>query len=113
MTEIAEIEVPAVGAALSAGAVLLDVREPEEWQAGHAPAALHIPLGLLPERMEEVGRSASVVVVVCRSGSRSALATEWLAAAGFDASNLVGGMQEWAHAGLPVETDDGGPGRVI
>lgn len=112
MTEIAEIEVPAVGAALSAGAVLLDVREPDEWEAGHAPAARHIPLGLLPERMEELGRSAPVVVV-CRSGSRSALATEWLAATGFDAANLVGGMQEWAHAGLPVETDDGGPGRVI
>jgi rhodanese-related sulfurtransferase len=52
------------------------------------------------------------IVVICRSGGRSALATEWLATAGFDAANLVGGMQEWARAGQTVETGDGGPGRV-
>ena len=51
-------------------------------------------------------------MVICRSGGRSALATEWLSTAGFDATNLVGGMQAWAHAGRAVETDDGGPGRV-
>jgi rhodanese-related sulfurtransferase len=112
MTEIAEIEVAAAGAVLDAGAVLLDVREPEEWEAGHAPGARHVPLGQLPDRMGELDRAAPIVVI-CRSGGRSALATEWLTTAGFDAANLVGGMQEWAHAGRVVETDDGGPGRVV
>jgi rhodanese-related sulfurtransferase len=111
VADIAEIDVSAVGDRLSAGGLLLDVREPEEWDAGHAPGARHIPLGQLPDRMGEL-ESSGALVVVCRSGHRSALATEWLAAAGFDAANLVGGMQEWAHAGMPVETDDGSPGRV-
>jgi rhodanese-related sulfurtransferase len=87
------------------------VREPEEWEAGHVPGARHVPLGQLPDRMGELGRTEPIVVI-CRSGSRSALATEWLTTAGFDAVNLVGGMQAWAHAGLAVETDDGSPGRV-
>ena len=100
-----------MGPVLDAGAVLLDVREPEEWEAGHAPGARHLPLGQVPDRMGELDRTVPIVVV-CRAGSRSALATEWLSTAGFDAANLMGGMQEWAHAGRPVETDDGGPGRV-
>jgi rhodanese-related sulfurtransferase len=112
MTDIAEIEVAAVAAALADGALLLDVREPEEWEAGHAPDARHIPLGLLPERLTDFEGSGPVVVV-CRSGGRSALATEWLQTAGIDAANLVGGMQEWAHAGLAVVTDSGDAGRVI
>jgi rhodanese-related sulfurtransferase len=112
VTEIAEIEVSAVGAVLDGGAVLLDVREPEEWEAGHAPGARHIPLGQLPDLMGDLGR-ADPIVVICRSGARSALATEWLMTAGFEAANLVGGMQAWAQAGLTVETDDGGPGQVI
>lgn len=111
MTDIAEIEVAAVAPVLDAGALLLDVREPEEWEAGHAPGARHVPLGQLPDRLAEL-EGAGRIVVICRSGGRSALATEWLSTAGFDAANLVGGMQEWAHAGRAVVTDDGGPGRV-
>ena len=111
MTDIVEIEVEAARAALDGGAVLLDVREPEEWETGHAPGARHIPLGLLPERLAEMS-GPDCIVVICRSGGRSALATEWLSTAGLDAANLVGGMQAWARAGLPVETDDGRPGRV-
>ncbi len=111
MTDIAEITVADVGPVLDAGAVLLDVREPEEWEAGHAPGARHVPLGELPARMGELEASGRIVVI-CRSGGRSALATEWLSTAGYDAANLVGGMQEWAHAGRVVETDDGAPGRV-
>ena len=52
------------------------------------------------------------IVVICRSGQRSALATEWLSTAGYDAANLMGGMQAWAEAGMAVETDDGSPERV-
>jgi rhodanese-related sulfurtransferase len=112
VTDIAEVEVAGVAAVIGAGGILLDVREPEEWEEGHAPGAVHIPLGLLPDALADL-RRGTPIVVVCRSGHRSALATEWLGTAGFDARNLVGGMQEWAHAGLAVETDTGSPGRVV
>src|SRR5579862_7718931 len=94
------------------GAVLLDVREPNEWVAGHAPAAVHIPLGQLPDRTGEVGTEHGVVVI-CRSGQRSNRAAGFLRSQGIDAVNLAGGMQAWAASGLDVITDDGDPGQVI
>jgi rhodanese-related sulfurtransferase len=108
--------VPEVGteearALLASGGVLLDVREPDEWAAGHAPDATFVPLGTVPARIDELPRDRSIVVV-CRSGGRSARATEFLAAQGFDVVNLSGGMKAWAEAGLQVETDDGTPGVV-
>ena len=93
------------------GAMLLDVREPDEWQAGHAPRARHIPLGQLPQRARELPANKPIVAV-CRSGNRSACAAAILADAGRDASNLAGGMRAWARAGLPVVAKGGGPGRV-
>ena len=75
------------------------------------PGPATCPSAELPDRMGELEGSGRIVVI-CRSGHRSALATEWLSTAGYDALNLVGGMQEWAHAGRVVETDDGCPGRV-
>ena len=94
-----------------AGAILLDVREPDEWTAGRAPGATWIPLGALASRQQELP-AGQAIVVVCRSGVRSARATTALLAAGYDATNLAGGMQAWAAAGLPVETDTGAPGTV-
>jgi len=111
VSEIAEVDVGDVTAILDGGGILLDVREPEEWEAGHAPAARHVPLGQLPDRIGDLSGDRRIVVV-CRSGGRSALATEWLTTAGLDAANLVGGMREWALRGMVVETDDGTPGRV-
>jgi rhodanese-related sulfurtransferase len=93
------------------GATLLDVREPDEWAAGHAPEAIHLPLGQLATRLAEVPPGS--VVVVCRSGGRSARATAVLLADGREARNLAGGMQAWAAAGLPVLNDAGSPGAVI
>ena len=84
-----------------AGTTLLDVRERDEWVAGHAPDAVHIPLGELTERAGELPSGARLLVV-CHSGGRSARATAWLNRAGYDALNLDGGMVEWARAGLPV-----------
>lgn len=92
------------------GAVLLDVREPEEWKAGHAPEALHVPLGQLSESAGEL--SGRPVLAICRSGRRSMSAAEALIQAGFDAVNVAGGMQAWAEAGLPVVRDDGSAGTV-
>lgn len=84
-----------------AGTTLLDVRERDEWVAGHAPDAVHIPLGELTERAGKLP-SGAPLLVVCHSGGRSARATAWLNRAGYDAVNLDGGMVEWARAGLPV-----------
>lgn len=94
---------------LAGGALLLDVREPEEWAAGHAPAAVHVPLGELDPSAVPGDR---IVVAVCRSGRRSDQAAARLAAAGVDARNLAGGMQAWAAAGRPVRRDDGQAGTV-
>jgi rhodanese-related sulfurtransferase len=90
-------------------ALLLDVREPYEWDLGHAPGAVHVPMGDLRRDTVEDG---TPVVVVCRSGNRSGVAAEALAGVGYRAWNLVGGMQAWAAAGLPVVRADGTPGAV-
>jgi len=110
-------EVPQVDASEGAklveeGAFLLDVREPDEWLAGHASAATHIPLGTVPAQLSEIPTSGTVVAV-CRAGGRSQKAAEFLRAQGVDAVNLVGGMRAWAEAGLDVVTDEGDPGSVI
>jgi rhodanese-related sulfurtransferase len=104
--------VPSVDASsVPPDAYLLDVREPEEWDAGHADGAVHLPLGDLPARLAEVPTDRSVVVV-CKVGGRSAHAVAWLVAQGYDAVNLEGGMLAWAGAKRPVVTDDGRPGFV-
>jgi rhodanese-related sulfurtransferase len=97
---------------VSDGAVLLDVREPGEWNAGHAPQAIHQPLGRLAvaDRRFTAGRQ---VVVVCRSGNRSQHAVKALRAAGVDALNLSGGMRAWQSAGGSVVDRKGRPGAVI
>jgi rhodanese-related sulfurtransferase len=84
--------------------VLVDVRTPTEWANGHAPKAVHIPLGEIAKRMREIpdGRP---VVVVCASGNRSAMAATALAKHGFTpVFNLAGGMGAWRSAGLPVKS---------
>jgi rhodanese-related sulfurtransferase len=108
--------VPAVDPAeaqrrVEAGAALLDVREPDEWTAGHAPESIWIPMGELAARQAEVPADRPIVVV-CRSGARSARVTRALLDGGYDAANLAGGLQAWAKAGLPVVVDDGEPGTV-
>jgi rhodanese-related sulfurtransferase len=81
---------------VEAGALLVDVREPHEWQAGHAPKARHIPLTQLEQRAKELPPSRPIVTV-CRSGARSARAAALLAAHGREVSNLTGGMHAWAR----------------
>lgn len=91
---------------------VLDVREDEEWVAGHVAGALHIPLEQLGARIGELDGDQALAVV-CRSGNRSSRAVAALTAAGLTAHNVDGGMTAWANAGLPVVTDHGGPGQVI
>jgi rhodanese-related sulfurtransferase len=97
-------EIPA--ASVPDDAWLLDVREDDEWAAGHAPGAAHIPLGQLSGRATEVPRDTTVYVI-CRSGGRSARAAFALAGAGWEAVNVAGGMQDWAAAGRPMTTESG------
>lgn len=86
------------------GALLLDVREPEEYAAIHAPNAKLIPLGQLKARLHEIAEyKDKPVVVVCRSGRRSAIAVSQLQAAGYtQVSNVNGGMNAWERNGLEV-----------
>jgi rhodanese-related sulfurtransferase len=97
-------EIPA--ASVPDDAWLLDVREDDEWAAGHAPDAVHIPLGQLGARTAEIPQE-EIVYVICRSGARSGRATEALAGAGWQAVNVAGGMQGWAASGRPMITDSG------
>ena len=92
--------------------VLLDVREADEWEAGHAPGAKWVRLGDLESARFEIPINRRIVCV-CRSGARSAKATTQLAQWGFDAVNMAGGMKAWAAQGLPVVRDDDSPGEVI
>lgn len=94
------------------GAVLLDVREDKEWQAGHAPNAVLLPMSRLQDEQHVIPRDRKIVAI-CRSGARSGRVTIALNHAGYEAVNVAGGMQQWAAAGLPVVTDDGVPGTVI
>lgn len=92
-------------------AQLLDVREPEEWVAGHIAGAVHIPMGDVEGRLGEVDRG-STVYVMCRSGKRSSQVTSWLQGQGVQAENVDGGASAWAKAGYQLVTDDGGEGTV-
>ncbi|MBD8062843.1 rhodanese-like domain-containing protein [Oceanitalea stevensii] len=92
-------------APVPAGHAVLDVREQDEWDAGHIPGAVHIPLGELPDRLDDLPEED--LLVVCRSGGRSMRATAWLNHSGFTARNLDGGMHAWGVAGLPMTADEG------
>ncbi len=92
--------------------VLLDVREQPEWDAGHIDGAVHIPMTELNTRQGEIP-SGREIVCVCRSGQRSAMVTQALAGAGYDAHNLEGGMLAWAESRQAIVTDAGESGTVI
>lgn len=85
-------------------AVLLDVREDDEWALGHAPGALHIPLADVPARIEEIDPDAEIYVV-CRQGGRSLGAVEYLTRIGYEVFQVSGGMVAWQNSGRPLESD--------
>ena len=108
------MQVPEVDvAAVSDETFLLDVRDPDEWTAGHAETAYHLPMMEIPGRMDEVPQDRDVVVV-CRVGARSAQVVAYLQAQGWDrTANLDGGMFAWQAAGRPMVSEDGQPARVL
>lgn len=91
--------------------MLLDVRELDEWEAGHAPNAVHLALSTLAENGLEVVEGTRVQVI-CKVGGRSAQATNYLRSLGIDAVNVSGGMLAWEQAGQEVVTDSGETGWV-
>jgi rhodanese-related sulfurtransferase len=91
---------------------ILDVREPDEFAAGHVSGAVHVPLRDLDGRLGQLDRSARWLAM-CRSGARSARATALLRRHGFEARNVAGGVTAWARSGLPVQDRSGAPGRVV
>lgn len=88
------------------GAQLIDVRADHEWEAGRIPGARHVPLAELNERTGEIAPDRPVVLY-CRGGTRSSMATEALAAAGYDAAKLTGGIVGWEEEGLALEPKGG------
>ncbi|MFE4856144.1 rhodanese-like domain-containing protein [Streptomyces sp. NPDC056670] len=110
-------QLPSVDVAeVPADALVLDVREDDEWAAGHAEGALHVPMSDFVARFGEVteavadGRRA---YVMCRVGGRSAQVTQYLVQQGIDAVNVDGGMQVWESLGRKVVDDQGAPGTVV
>jgi len=114
MYDVYGTQIPSVSAVeVPETAYLLDVREDDEWTAGHAPEATHLPMMEIPARMSEVPMDGDVVVV-CRSGGRSAQVVQYLRANGWDnVANLDGGMAEWVAAGRDLVSEDGQPARVV
>jgi rhodanese-related sulfurtransferase len=101
-----EVDREEARALLEDDAQLVDVRVGHEWEAGHIAGAVHLPLEELPERVGELDPERPVVLY-CRGGTRSSMAAEALAAAGFDAVKLREGIVGWSEAGLPLEPEDG------
>jgi rhodanese-related sulfurtransferase len=102
-----EISVQEANELLSRGeAVLVDVREPHEWDAGRIPGARHVQLEHLASQADTIPRDKRVIFQ-CRLGVRSAMATKAFRASGYDALSMAGGIQAWHDAGLPLEPDDG------
>lgn len=110
--EAVEVTPQAAAELVDSGAPVLDVREPDEWTAGHMPDARHVPMGQV-ERQVDTLRKSAPALIVCRSGGRSRAITQMLNTRGINAVNLAGGMQAWEQAGLPVVTDGGTPGHIV
>jgi len=80
---------------VSRGALLVDVRSPEEFDTGHIEGAINIPVGELPQRLTELGDKDEPIVLYCRSGARSARALSLLQRQGFTAVSNLGAMSRW------------------
>lgn len=86
--------------------LLLDIREPNEWNLGHAPKALFMPRGTLETTIEAVVERDRPIVVYCASGNRSALAADTLQQMGYsDVASLIGGFRGWVEGGGDIDDD--------
>ena len=111
MTGIPTVALSGVPDPLPEGLTVLDVREPMEWVHGHVAGSIHIPMGDVPTRLEDVPDGQ--VLVVCKVGARSARVAGYLVQQGRDAVNLDGGLLEWEAAGRALVSETGQPPQVV
>ena len=95
----------------SGDAQVVDVRRPEEHEAGHVAGDVHAPLDQVSSLADSLDRSRTVVFY-CRSGDRSAMAAEAFRASGWDAHSMAGGLMAWAESGLALEPEGGTVART-
>lgn len=100
---VTEVDLDELERAHATGATLIDVRDSDEYAAGHVPGAQLMPLGVVPDRANELPTDQPVYVI-CGSGGRSSQAAQYLTGAGVDARSVAGGTSAWASSGRPVET---------
>jgi rhodanese-related sulfurtransferase len=108
MVELRNVNVAEALMLMRDGAVMLDVREDNEWDAGRAPEAMHVALNEVPDHLDRLKRDR-LIVCVCRTGVRSSRAGKFLIEQGYDAVNLEGGMIAWSGEGEALEADGGEP----
>jgi rhodanese-related sulfurtransferase len=104
--EVREVDRAQARRLVEDGAQLVDVRADHEWEAGHIAGASHIPLDELSQRVGEIDKGRPVVLY-CRGGNRSSMATAALADGGYDAAKLSEGITGWEQEGLPLEPEGG------
>ena len=109
--EIRHLDPPDAKSHVDSGAMLLDVRNADEWEAGHVEGATSIPMHQIVDRQGELPTNREIVVI-CKVGGRSAKVAEALVTAGYAAANVAGGAEAWQAAGFPIVTSDGQPGTV-
>jgi len=102
---VPEIDVAELAKRRAEGQPVVDVRQPDEYRAGHVPGAVLIPLDQLPDRLAELPDERPLLVV-CRTGSRSKAAVDFLLSEGIDAVNVAGGTQAWIESGHAIATGD-------
>ena len=105
--DVPEIDVDELERRLEEGAVLIDVREPDEWVEVRVPGGRLIPLQNVPERLAEIPEEGTVYVI-CALGGRSHAAAEFLRGQGRDAVNVFGGTTAWVDADFPTEAGESG-----
>jgi rhodanese-related sulfurtransferase len=96
------VNVVELKAALDADGYVLDVREPEEYDAGHVPGAVLMPLATVPVRHHELPREQTIYII-CQTGGRSFTAASWLMQQGYDVRNVAGGTSDWMSSGFEVQ----------
>jgi rhodanese-related sulfurtransferase len=111
MNGVPTVAISGIPDPLPEGLAVVDVREPVEWHYGHIEGAIHIPLGELTSRVDEVPEGQTLVV--CKVGARSAQAVMWLTQRGRDVVNLDGGLLDWEAAGRALVSETGQPPVVV
>ncbi len=103
MSDVPEIDIVTLEERMGGGAVVIDVREDDEYTGGHVAGAVHIPLSTVPDRVEELP-PVDAFYVICHSGGRSGRAVQFLRGQGLDATNVAGGTSAWIDSGRAVVT---------